>query len=577
MKTVAYFLIIMAMLLLMMASWLPINAGAAGLMTGPVPGVQIEPNSGGNINIPLPSGKISVLPSSQEQSSQTADNAAIMKSNVFGSNLFTGAFGRSGSGLFNPDYVIATGDQVQVRFWGAFYYDAILTVDPQGNIFLPNIGPVSIRGVRNQELQKVIESTAAKFYRTNVYCYASLASAQPVRIFVAGFVRKPGLYDGTSMDSILHYLDLAGGIDPDRGTFLQIQVKRGENIRATINLYDFLLNGQMPFIQLFDGDIIFVPHRKKTLTVTGAVDNAYQIEFDGDAKTVADIAKIAKPHPRATHVRVIRNMGTVVNTEYYPITEAGNIIVQDGDEIEFTADQRVGMITVRVEGEHQSAQEYTLPRGARFGDLIKQIEFNDRSDIKNIQLFRRSVRERQKAMFATALRSLESSVLTARSATSDEARLRKDEADLILRWIDKARTIEPSGQVVIAKEKERENLLLENGDIVKIPAKDGIVLINGEVLFPTSVLYGKKTGVVDYVKQAGGFTQNAETSRIIIAHRDGTFDEYRGPSLFGSNPVRAGDEILVLPKIDVKSLQIVKDLSQILFQIAVTAKTVVGL
>jgi len=50
-----------------------------------------------------------------------------------------------------------------------------------------------------------------------------------------------------------------------------------------------------------------------------------------------------------------------------------------------------------------------------------------------------------------------------------------------------------------------------------------------------------------------------------------------GPACSAPNPVRPGDEILVLPKIDVKSLQIVKDLTQILFQIAVSAKVVLGL
>src|SRR3546814_1358239 len=85
---------------------------------------------------------------------------------------------------------------------------------------------------------------------------SSLASAQPVRVFVGGFVHRPGAYAGTSMDSILHYIDQAGGIDPDRGSFLDIEVKRGSTARAKRNLYDFLLLGEMPQIQLSDEDVI---------------------------------------------------------------------------------------------------------------------------------------------------------------------------------------------------------------------------------------------------------------------------------------------------------------------------------
>src|SRR3546814_10717169 len=55
---------------------------------------------------------------------------------------------------------------------------------------------------------------------------------------------RPGAYAGTSMDSILHYIDQAGGIDPDRGSFLDIEVKRGSTVRAKLNLYDFLLRSE---------------------------------------------------------------------------------------------------------------------------------------------------------------------------------------------------------------------------------------------------------------------------------------------------------------------------------------------
>src|SRR3546814_14636602 len=82
----------------------------------------------------------------------------------------------------------------------------------------------------------------------------------------------------------------------------------------------------------------------------------------------------------------------------------------------------------------------------------------------NLQLFRQSVKERQRALLETSLRSLETAALTARSGTSDEARLRQQEADLILRWVDRATKIEPSGQVVISQSDEIGDLLLANGE-----------------------------------------------------------------------------------------------------------------
>lgn len=523
---------------------------------------------------------------------QVLDYSANLGSDVFGANLFTGSFARQGATQFNPDYAVASGDKIQVRLWGAFEFDSLLTVDPKGNIFLPNAGPVQVLGVRNRDLQRLVESAVGKVFRANVYSYASLAAAQPVRIFVSGFVNRPGLYSGTSMDSLLHFLDQAGGIDAERGSFLKVQVKRGQQVRATVNLYDFLLNGTMPMIQLADGDVIFIAPRLNTVKVTGLAENAKRFEFADGARTVADLVNVAKPKATATHVRVLRNTGTVRNVEYFSLVDAARVALMNGDELEFTADKKPGTITVRLEGEHQGPQEYVLPYGTRMSDLLQQIQYSERSDKDSLQLFRVSVKERQKLMLQTSLRSVEAAALTARSGTSDEARLRKEEAELLLQWVDRAKKIEPNGQVVIAQANgngdsatySRNNLLLENGDVLRVPTKDGLVLISGEVLFPNAVAFDQSLNLDDYVRRAGGYTQNADSARIVVARRDGSFVEalnekgfFGTSSSTGNVAVRAGDEILVLPKIDVKSRQIWKDLTQIIFQIAVSAKVVFGL
>jgi protein involved in polysaccharide export with SLBB domain len=500
------------------------------------------------------------------------DYSINTNSDVFGAQLFSGAFAREGATQFNPDYLVAIGDKLHVRMWGAFNLDAMFVVDPKGNIFLPHVGPVSVIGVRNKDLQTVIDGATKRVFKANVLSYASLAAAQPVRIFVSGFVYRPGLYSGTSMDSLLHYLDQAGGIDVERGSFLDIQVKRNGQIRARANLYDFLLDGRIPQIQLTDGDVIFVTPRKSTARVTGLAENAKRFEFAEQKYSIGDIARMAKPLAVATHVRITRNTGSIRNTEYFHLGEADRIAVSNGDEIEFTADKKPGTISVRVEGEHQSPQEYVLPYGSKMRDLVSQIHFNERSDTGSIQLFRLSVKERQAMMLQTSLKRLESAALTARSATGEEALLRKQEAELLLQWVDRARNIEPTGQVYIAESKARDELLLENGDVVRVPAKDGLVLVSGEVLFPNAIAYDSDFKPDDYIRRTGGYTQNADVSRVIVAHRDGSFDDMQN----SDTAIRAGDQILVLPKIDTKSRQFFKDMTQIIYQIAVSAKVIFG-
>lgn len=495
----------------------------------------------------------------------------LLPGDVFGSQLFSGSFARQGATQFNPDYRLAIGDRIHVRIWGAFEFDNTLVLDAQGNVFLPHVGPVRLAGLANRELQQALDAAMRKVFRANVFSYASLADAQPVRIFVGGFVRRPGLYDGNSMNSLLHYLDQAEGIDSERGSFLRVEVKRGDQLRAVFNLYDFLFDGRLPLIQLADGDVIFVAPRQGRVAVSGLVQSPQRFEFSGEQMALTTVATMARPLAEATHVRVVRNTGAVRNVDYYPLAEAPDIALVNGDEVEFTADKRPGTIAVRVEGEHSGPQEHVLPYGATYGDLMRDIRLGERAQPDSIQLFRKSVRTRQKQLLDAALLNFESSVLTARSATSDEASLRKDEAELLLKWVARARTLEPGGQVVIAGSRHLAAMPLENGDVLRIPARDSLVLVNGEVLFPTALAWRDDDRAGDYITRAGGYSQNADSSRVVVVRVDGHVDQ-------GSRErVQPGDQILVLPKVDTKSLQIAKDLTQILFQVAVTAKVALGL
>jgi protein involved in polysaccharide export with SLBB domain len=220
-----------------------------------------------------------------------------------------------------------------------------------------------------------------------------------------------------------------------------------------------------------------------------------------------------------------------------------------------------------------------LPYGAKFGQLMQHIQFSANSDQANLQLYRTSVKNRQRVLLEAALKNLENSVLTARSATNEESRLRKDEAELMLQWVERAKKIEPRGQVVIARAEDRNNLLLENGDVVRIPKNDSLVLVSGEVVFPNAIVHDGSFSVEDYIKASGGYSQSADSSRVIIAHRDGTFEDIQGERNFWSTgtAVRASDEILVLPLVKTKSIEVTRAISQILYQFAIVTKVVFGL
>jgi protein involved in polysaccharide export with SLBB domain len=188
---------------------------------------------------------------------------------VFGQSLFQGRFALESFKGFNPDYLLSVGDQVDVRLWGAIDLQLVLLVDAQGNIFIPRVGPVRVVNVRNGELNEVVKRQVRTVYREDVGVYATLAAAVPVKVFVSGFVNRPGLYPGYASDSLLNFLDRAGGISAVAGSYIDVRVLRGGTPIAQVDLYDFLIKGSLAQVQLRDGDSVFVgpigPDRKSVV------------------------------------------------------------------------------------------------------------------------------------------------------------------------------------------------------------------------------------------------------------------------------------------------------------------------
>ncbi len=497
---------------------------------------------------------------------------------AFGEWLFGGEFANQSFVGFNPSYEVAVGDKIQLQMWGGFEFAGELVVDAQGNVFVPQVGPIMVQGVRNEDLNAVVTDAVKNVFTKNVGVYATLNGAEPVKVFVTGFVRKAGLFDGHSSDSVLYFIDSAGGIDPDRGSYLDVRVLRDGKLHRRVNLYDFILNGVLPTFQLNDGDTIVVPPVMGQAAVEGDVQNANRFEFGGKNTTVGELLGLARPFPQVTHVRISRNARERTEVEYMPIEDAAATLVFPGDVLQIMSDKNNGTISVRVEGETESAKEIVLPYGARLGDVLAQIDFGTNAQPEAVQLMRRSVKRRQKEMLEAQLRALESSVLTARSNTTNEADLRTKEANLILKWVERARKVEPKGLVSLAGASAVDDILLEPGDVIRVPRQSRLVMVHGDVLFPSAMAFQEGRTIEDYINLAGGFTQSMRNVNVLILHRDGTFLKVRNRDIDSKRlQLAAGDEIFVLPRVATKNVQIAKDIISIFYQLALSAGVVLRL
>lgn len=498
---------------------------------------------------------------------------------VLGQNLFNGSFAKQSFSGFNPNYRIAVGDRVLVQLWGAVEEKNEQLVDAQGNIFLPQVGPINILGVLNSNLNEQVSAAISRIYKKDVYVYINLIAAQPVKVFVTGNVVSPGLYSGLSSESILAYLDRAGGIDPLRGSYLDIEIRRDNKSVAQFNLYHFLISGELPQRQLYEGDVIIVHSRQHVIDFSGLVENPYQVEFNRSQVLLTEALQMVQPLPNATHLIIERNQGLIKQVEYLEISKAieQKVMLLAGDSINAVSDKIQGTIGVQVQGEHLGQAQYVLPYGAKLSDLLPQIQPSDQSQLSALQLFRPSLAKKQRETMLTTLEILQSQVLSARSETVEEASLRSKEADLILQFIERAKTIQPKGQVILDDSLAIGDITLENGDVLFVPKLSQLVRISGEVLFPNAVMYQSTLEPDEYIALAGGYTQDAKKSRIILKKSNGSslkIKDKKGLIADDLWTIEAGDEIMVLSDVDVKSLQHAKDVFQIIYQLALSAGVV---
>lgn len=493
---------------------------------------------------------------------------------IFGSQLFQGDFKDLSFSGFNPDYQINLGDEIQILLWGALEDVLDLTVDAQGNIFLPRVGPVTVLGVRNADLNRLINERIREVYRENVDAYANLRSTQTVKVFVSGFVRKPGLFEGFASDSVLYFLDRASGIDPERGSYLDVSVLRRNQKVAQVNLYEFLQKGTLPITQFRDGDVILVGPRANTATISGAVINPARFEFSGDTVPLDYLLGLASPQGSATNFSLRRTRAGSAQASIFTLEEATTLNLKPNDVVEVTSRNVPETIVVRITGEHTGPSSIVLPYGAVLADAVAGIVPTARSDIASLQLFRESVALRQRTLLLQSLENLERAVLNARSASLEEAQLRLAESEMILAFIERARRATPKGQVLLKGPEDAARIHLEDGDILFVPARTMLITVHGEVNFPNTQTYRERETLIAYVDRAGGFGPNANRTELLVIRTNGAIDTVGSGRRVRLNP---GDEIIVLPEPDRKTLQFAKDISQILFQTAISARVVIGL
>jgi protein involved in polysaccharide export with SLBB domain len=515
---------------------------------------------------PTPALTPTPMPASPPQGESTAPEP-------FGANLFMGNFLRTREDGLNPSYVIMPGDEVAVHAWGAVDVSGAFTVDSQGNIFLPSVGPIHLAGVRNGDLTNTVKSGLSRVYSRYFDVYTNLLSANPIAVFVTGGVPRPGKYAGIPSDSIMFFLDQAGGIDANLGSYRRISILRADKNIAEVDLYDFMLRGTLPSIQFEDGDTILVHRRGPVVELDGTFARPALLEFTSTPIVGKDVLGVVPGTGRTTRAIINGLRGGTLFDRTLSLRQFSSFELNDGDRVTLRDDARAGMIVVKLEGEYRGPTELAVRRGSRLVDVLNYVPVDPAlANVHAIHLRRSSVAQAQKDSIDDALFRLERSALLALSSSNGESNIRAKEAELTLRFVESARLVQPLGRVVTSLDQHQVNLMLEDGDVIVVPARTNIVRVGGEVMMAHAVMYRQDMSAEDYIENAGGYTDRSDKSRVILIHPNAEV-----AVVDPDTRILPGDEVLVPPRVDTKTLQNVADITTVLYQVAVSAAVVLAI
>lgn len=484
----------------------------------------------------------------------------------FGSQLFTGGnVTAAPTNVVDPTYVMKPGDQVSVTLWGSVPDSSTTAViDTNGNVFIPGVGPVKLGGLTAGRVDATVKAAAAVVYRNQVHIYAAPVTTVPITVFVTGPAVAPGPYAGLGSDSVIAFLQRAGGIDPNLGSYRNITVLRNGQSIAHIDLYEFLRTGHMTPVSLHNDDTIVVGQQGPVVAVSGIARAPFTFELAGSSGRGEEILYYARPRPEVNYVALLGFRNAQPLNDYVSVHDFARLPLMDGDRVGFSADASSDTVVIQVEGAFEGPAAYVVSKNTSLGAMLAKIPLDSLADRRWIHLQRVSAAFSQKQLLSESLARLQKAVYTQPAPTAALQTSNAAQATAIQAYITYAGQTQPVGDVAFPPGVDLNQVPLEPNDVIVIPYRSQVVSIGGEVTEPQAMIYRSGLTAKAYVTKAGGFDNIADKGHILVIHPDGS-TEINGAVL-------PGDRILVLVKLPGRLLDILATVTQILYQTAIAAK-----
>ena len=322
---------------------------------------------------------------------------------IFGDDIFSNpasTFTPVADAQVTPDYVIGSGDEIRISATGQLNQQGTFRVDRAGTISIPDVGTLTVAGLRFSDLKPFLSQQIGRVYR-NFELNVTLGQLRSIQIYILGQARQPGAYTVSSLSTLVNAIFVSGGIRP-QGSLRHIELRRGDRAVTTLDLYDLLLRGdKSKDVPLQPGDTIFIPTAGPQIAITGSVTNPAIYELLGPTSLdrAIQLANGLTSTANATSIRVESvSGGTERAIENVSAQTNGSMVVRGGDivTVQAISDQFKDAVTLR--GNVANPGRYGWHPGMRVSDLIP-----DRASLITRNYYRsRNVLGQQAANFQPA-------------------------------------------------------------------------------------------------------------------------------------------------------------------------------
>jgi len=300
---------------------------------------------------------------------------------VFGASLFErvpGTFMPSNRALVGPNYVIGPDDELQINIWGQLNLVRRLTVDPRGEIVLPDVGPIVVAGLQYSQVANVLKTAMQRAYK-NFELSVTLGRLRSIQIFVVGDARRPGSYTVSSLTTLVNAVFASGG-PSSRGSMRSIRLQRGDKKICEFDLYDLLMRGDTSKdAQLQGGDVILIAPAGPRVAVAGSVERPGIYELS-DGTTLADALRMAGGLSAIAAVQdaVVERVADGAGLEIRRIPTAGAGLqskLRNGDIVRLLPIVRRFENAVTLRGNVADPGRFPWRAGMRISDVIPNKEY----------------------------------------------------------------------------------------------------------------------------------------------------------------------------------------------------------